>query len=136
MDTLLLDVPTWDLTLDTSGNLAVASGGYAIAQDVASAVRLFKGELWYDTLQGIPYFEQVLGKIPPFGFLAAMFAVAGETVPEVLSISVTLNPIPDTRLLTGTLKITSTSGVVSIVTASVQAPWYVSAVGGQDYGVP
>jgi hypothetical protein len=58
---LLLSRPAWDLVLDASGNIAVASAPYAIAQDAASAIRLFAGEHWYDTAQGIPCFSQVLG---------------------------------------------------------------------------
>ena len=47
--TLLLDRTTWDLCLDANGNIAMATGPYAIAQDVASAVRL-----WHDTTKGVP----------------------------------------------------------------------------------
>ena len=39
--TLLLDQTEWDLVLDASGNIALASPPYALAQDVASAVRTF-----------------------------------------------------------------------------------------------
>jgi len=58
MDTLLLDLDNWDLTVDAAGNWAVASPPYAIAQDVASAIKTFQlqagpndpvlGECWYD----------------------------------------------------------------------------------------
>src|SRR6266704_6800537 len=113
MDTLYLNPSTWDLSVDKFGNIASVSDGYAIAQDVASAVRLFKAELWYDTTQGVPYFNQILGQVPPIGFLAAKFAAAGDTVPEVASIEVTLNPVTSKRVLTGSLKITNTSGTVA-----------------------
>ena len=39
--TLLLDPDTWDLTVDNNGNIAVAAPPYAVAQDVASAIRTF-----------------------------------------------------------------------------------------------
>ena len=56
MKTLLLDQTTWDLTLDANNNIALAAEPYAFAQDAASAIRLFQGELWYDTTRGVPYF--------------------------------------------------------------------------------
>ena len=62
MNTLYLDPQSWDLVLDTAGNIALAKDPYAKAQDVASACRLFAGELYYDTEKGIPYFEETLGK--------------------------------------------------------------------------
>jgi hypothetical protein len=62
--TLLLDTATWDLVLDVKGNIAIASEPYSLAQDAASAIKTFLGEVWYDTTQGVPYFEQILGKPP------------------------------------------------------------------------
>lgn len=84
-NTLLLDIGAWDLVMDASGNIAMASAPYAIAQDVASAVRLFLGELWYDTKQGIPYWTQVLGKLPPASMLIELINQAALSVPDVVS---------------------------------------------------
>jgi hypothetical protein len=61
----LLDRSTWDLVLDASGNIAVASAPYALAQDAASAIRLLAGELWYDTAQWVPYSSKSSGQAPP-----------------------------------------------------------------------
>lgn len=84
-NTLLLDIEAWDLVLDASGNIAMASAPYAIAQDVASAVRLFLGELWYDTTQGIPYWTKVLGKLPPASLLIELINKAALSVRDVVS---------------------------------------------------
>ena len=46
MNTLYLDPQSWDLVLDAAGNIAMAKDPYAKAQDVASACRLFSGELY------------------------------------------------------------------------------------------
>ncbi|AJJ19826.1 hypothetical protein [Yersinia intermedia] len=54
-NTLLLDRTAWDLVLDANGDIAMASLPYSIAQDVASAIKTFIGECWYDTSQGVPY---------------------------------------------------------------------------------
>ena len=82
--TLLLDVDTWDLVVDNSGNIAKAAAPYALAQDAASAIRLFAGELYFDTSQGIPYFEQILGHYPPISLLKAYFDEQALTVPGVV----------------------------------------------------
>lgn len=62
MTTLFLHPQMWDLCLDDQGNIAYAKDPYGKAQDVASAIKLFKGELYYDTEKGIPYFDETLGR--------------------------------------------------------------------------
>jgi hypothetical protein len=47
----------WDLTLDEFGNIATKEGNNQIAQDVASSVRVFKGEMLFDKERGISYNE-------------------------------------------------------------------------------
>ncbi len=108
-DTLLLDQTTWDLCLDARGNIALASAPYALAQDVASAIRLFVGELWYDTPKGIPYFSQVLGRFPPPPLIKALMIKAALTVPGVTGAQCTLAGIKD-RVLTGQVLIQDATG--------------------------
>lgn len=64
MKTLFLMPDTWDLMLDVNGNIALAKEPYARAQDIASAVRLFDGELWYDASKGVLHFDEALGRVP------------------------------------------------------------------------
>lgn len=85
MKTMLLDPATWDLMLDASGNLALASDPYSQAQDAASAIKLFRGELYYDTTKGVPYYQSILGKIPNISFMKAQFEAAALTVPGVVT---------------------------------------------------
>lgn len=127
MKTIYLDPVTWDLAVDASGNIAVASDPYSIAQDVASACRLFRGELWYDTTQGVPYLGQILGKLPPAGFIQAQLVQAGKTVPEVVGIKAALSGVGRDRRVTGTLSITDNRGQTSTVTMNSGTPWYVNA---------
>lgn len=82
-NTLLLDRTAWDLVLDSYGNIAMARPEYAIAQDVASALKLFRDELWYDRAKGIPYWEDVLGKMPPAPVVLRHLEKAAHTVPGV-----------------------------------------------------
>lgn len=128
MDTLLLDIATWDLTVDASGNIAVARNPYSIAQDVASEVRVFLGEMWYNVDRGVPYFQSILGRLPSPAFMKSKFIEAGMMTPEVASIVCYLSGITDDRQLTGQLQITDSTQRLSIVTMNGYKPWYISAV--------
>ena len=135
MNTLALDNSTWDLTIDAAGNIGMKTGIEAILQDVASSVRLFLGELWYDTSQGVPYFGQVLGHLPPSQLLQAQLVAAGSTVPGVTGIVCTFKSFT-ARTLAGTLTVTagSQTGTVSFgATPGSATPWYVQAVSISSY---
>lgn len=108
MQTLLLDSVTWDLVLDINGNIAVASEPYALAQDAASAMQLFKGELWYDTTKGVDLWN-VLGKAPSLSLLKSELAAAAKTVPGVASARTFISSIAD-RNVQGQVQIKSDTG--------------------------
>lgn len=88
MSTLLLDQAIWDLTLDASGDIAVAQDPYATAQDVATAIRLFLGEYWYDATLGVPYLSEILGENPSVQYMKAQWVLAAQTVPNVVANSI------------------------------------------------
>lgn len=113
-NTLLLDQTTWDLVIDAFGNIAVAEPPYALAQDVASACKLFKGELLYDVEQGIPYFDEILGHGPPIELVSSYLEIAAKTVPGVVSAHADLSLGAD-RKVSGILQFTSELGVVDSV---------------------
>lgn len=108
-NTLLLDRSAWDLVIDSAGNIAMAEPPYALAQDVASAVRLFLGELWYDTTKGIPYFEDVLGQFPPISLLTGLIEKAALTVPGVVSVQCIISGT-DGREVTGQIQFIDENG--------------------------
>lgn len=114
MDTLLLDRSNWDLCKNAAGDIAMASDPYAIAQDVASAIKLFLGELWYDTTKGVPYFGQILGERPPLTFLKAKFIAAALTVPEVVSAVCYIESITG-RTIIGQVQVTDKTGAITTV---------------------
>jgi hypothetical protein len=120
MQTLLLDTVTWDLTIDAQRNIAMASEPYAIAQDVASAARLFRGECYYNTIKGIPYFEQVLGHSPPIGLVKSLLNTAAMTVPLVISSQTFIIETPQ-REVQGQIQVRSTSGI-SVVVVPLAGP--------------
>ena len=109
MNTLLLNPDGWDLLLDASGNIAMAQEPYAIAQDVASAVKLFAGELYFDNSQGMPYFDQILGHNPSLAFIRAQVEAAALTVPNVVSARATLTHYRN-RLVSGSVQVIDTTG--------------------------
>lgn len=114
MKSLLLDRTVWDLVLDTSGNIAVASDAYSLAQDVACACKLFQSELWYATNKGVPYFSEILGHWPPLPVVKAELVKAAMTVPGVVSAQVVITSL-DKRTLTGQVQFVDTTGAANNV---------------------
>lgn len=113
--TLLLDTKTWDLCIDAHGNIAVASEPYAQAQDAASAIKTFQGEVYYDTATGIPYYEQVLGYLPPASLLKSKFVSAAMEVPGVVAARCFFTGFTDRRL-SGQVQIADQTGKISAAT--------------------
>lgn len=99
-DTLLLDVESWDLSLDANGNIALVGPAYSLAQDVASAIKLFSGELWYDTTKGIPYFSDVLAQLPPLSLFVRYLEDAALSVPGVVKSQINFSSF-DNRVISG-----------------------------------
>lgn len=114
MKTLLLDNSLWDLCLDANGDIAVASEPYSRAQDVASALRLFLAELWYDTSKGVPYFQQILGKTPPVEIFKEYMVRAALTVPGVVSANCVVESF-EGRTVKGAVTFTSEDGTTGTV---------------------
>lgn len=108
--TLLLDRIAWDLCVDASGNIAAATESYSTLQDVASACRLFPGELWYGGTDGIFYFEQILGRYQPIQILKDQLVRAALAVPGVLAATVFLTAVVG-RAISGQIQVTTRAGV-------------------------
>jgi len=121
MDTLLLDRTIWDLCLDAKGNIAVASSPYAIAQDVASAIRLFSTECYYDTTRGVPHFQSILGHQPPLSVMKATLVKAAKTVPEVTNAAVFISGVAD-RTVTGQVQVITSAGATLAVAGNLNSP--------------
>jgi hypothetical protein len=113
-NTLLLDQTAWDLVLDANGNIALAGTPYSIAQDVASAVRTFLGECWYNTNLGVPYWQNILGEFPPLQFVQQKLIDAALTIPNVTAAKVTFTAFSN-RELSGQILITDITGATANV---------------------
>lgn len=114
MKTLLLDVSQWDLLTDAGGNIAFANAPYQFAQDVASALRTFLGEVWYNASMGIPYFSEILGHTPPVTFFQELMVIAAKTVPGVASAECTIEAF-EGRKVTGSVTFTTADGLTGSV---------------------
>lgn len=121
-NTLLLDTQTWDLTLDADGNIAVASPPYSTAQDAASAIMTWLGEVYWNTTIGVPWAQQILGQRPSLALLKAQLVAAAETVPDVASAIVFIGAFSN-RNITGQVQVTSkTTGTSQAANFSVVNP--------------
>jgi hypothetical protein len=118
--TLLLDSVGWDWVVDASGNIAVAAEPYAQAQDAASAIRLFLGELYYDTTKGVPY-ARILAQPPNIPLLKSYMVAAALTVPGVVSAVCFITSVTD-RGVTGQVQITNAQGVVTAASIAPVVP--------------
>lgn len=112
MNTLLLDRTAWDLVLDVSNNIAIASDPYSVAQDGASAMKLKSAELWYNTTLGIDYFGRIFGKTPNVPYLKSTMIAAALTVPDSSSAQCFITSIAS-RNVSGQVQITDSKGQTS-----------------------
>lgn len=104
--TLYLTPDNWDITLDSSGRLQTSANAYAIAQNVANAVRLFTNEAFFAMDEGIPHFEIELGYTrPALSVLRARIREAALNVEGVLDAAVNLDGVRN-RKLTGEILLT------------------------------
>ena len=108
MKTLALSAD-WDLTVNAAGDIATVDGPQQLAQDAASAIRLFQAELWFDTSQGIPYFTQILGQRPSVPLMKAYFVAAAKTVPGVVKAVCYISSISN-RVVTGQVQVFDANG--------------------------
>lgn len=108
-DSLLLNPNTWDWMLDASGDIALATSSYALAQDAASAIKLYQGEAYYDTGAGQPWLRTTLGQFPPLQLVKSQAVAAALTVPGVAAAQCIIKSIAD-RTVTGQVQITASNG--------------------------
>jgi hypothetical protein len=112
MTTIFLTPDGWDMTLDASRSIAIATAPYEQAQTVANACRLWRGEAPYNTERGIPYETDILGKNPPQRQLAGWYETEALTVPNIEAATVVLQFTAENRILSGQIQCTLTDGTV------------------------
>ena len=120
---LLLDA-TWDLTLDSSGNIAVMLSPNSLAQDAASAIQTYLGEYYLNTTVGVSWLQQVLGVNPPptLSLLKQILVVAALSAnDQIASAQVFLTSFSN-RSVGGQIQVISTAGQLSAADFSVVNP--------------
>jgi hypothetical protein len=100
-NTLLLDQSQWDLVLDANYNIAMGAPPYALAQDVASAVRTFLGECWYNTSLGVAYFSDA-----PAALLTQQITAQALLVPGVVTAQTIITSYNSKGILVGQILFT------------------------------
>ncbi len=102
----------WDLSLTSTGLIAVHDGPPATAQAVANEVRRFVNDSYFDYDQGIPHFEVELGHPLPESALRAYVRRAALRVDDVDEIlEVRLDGFDrETRSLSGWITFRTRSG--------------------------
>lgn len=115
MKTIFLLPTTWDITLDSAGNLAVATEEYQQAQDIASSCRVFYGDDFYNKNDGIPYLESILGKSSyPIALYQRNLHDRSMLVNGIVSVEVQLQRL-DNRVLSGSIIFTNENGIQGTV---------------------
>lgn len=111
MKSLLLDRSTWDFCLDAEGNIATCSEPYSVLQDVATALRTWAGECWYDTTLGLPFISDIFNGPDQIAMLKASSENTASSVAGVASAQcVVLGPNSRTRTVGGVILVTFANG--------------------------
>ena len=103
----------------SGGQIATVSGSDETAQAVSCAVRTFLGEVWYDTSQGVPHREQILGLSPPASLVAELIARQALTVPGVVDARCVITQSAG-RQLSGAIYFTTKDGETVNLTLTTQ----------------
>ena len=99
----------WDITLTASGRLALKRGSQAVAQNVASATRLFTGDACFNKADGVPHFGVELGLRPKESVIRSRLNAAALSVPEAAEAKTVITRLED-RGLQGEITETTTEG--------------------------
>lgn len=82
------------IRIDEAGDLALENGNFVwlrgidwVRQRLVTRFRMFQGEWFLDTRQGVPYFRSVLVKNPDLGVIRSIFRRIILTTPGVISIT-------------------------------------------------
>ena len=127
MDTLALDTSIWDLDVDVYGNWRTVGAatpgtltgpGMRLAQDVATRCLSWRGEVYYDTTQGIRY-ETIMGYPPNMALIQSAFNQEALKVPLCATALVDFTFTGGAaRTITGTLTVSDVNANAGTVTVT------------------
>lgn len=119
--TLLLN-DQWDIHLNAAGDIAtdrdsnaaqrelMLAESYAIAQNVANAVRLFTDDAYFFPERGIPHYAIELGRRPSLAVFRTRVRAAAEGVDGVTGVYLANLDIDDDRTLSGDIQLSTSTG--------------------------
>lgn len=123
MDSIALDPATWDFTVDAYGDWATVGDAtpgletgpeYRMAQDVATRLMAWRGEVYYDTTQGMPY-DTLLGSAN-VALLQALATQEALKVTPVVACDASLTfTRGKSRTVTGTIYVSDAQGSTGAV---------------------
>lgn len=96
----------WDITVDSTGNIAILEGPAAVAMDVACACQVFLGECYYNNTLGIPWQENILGKQFSGSYLAQKLEAEAMKISVVTDAIAVVTIDRTTRKVTATIRVT------------------------------
>lgn len=111
MITFKLNENNWDLEMTESGQIAIRKGDLALAQTVANAQRIFKGEAYFNVNRGIPFAPEVLSGRPSESLVIGYLEREARNVDGVQGANVYLETF-ENRIVTGRTQIIKSDGGV------------------------
>lgn len=102
---------SWDLEINSEGNFAIKEGQEQIAQDVATSVKMYRGEYVFDVNRGVPY-ETVLGERLNQSLIQEYMNIEAKRINDVLNTTVIFNQLDNSRTLDYDILISTTEGVI------------------------
>lgn len=100
----------WDITLDSSGDLATTKGLYCDAQNVANAIRLFTHDAYIAQDQGIPHFGLELGQRPALSSVRNTYRKTARSVENIADANIESLYVDGNRKLKGKIIATTDNG--------------------------
>ncbi len=102
---------SWDLEIDSEGNFALKEGQEQIAQDVATSVKMYRGEYVFDVNRGVPY-DNLLGERLNNSLIQEYINIEAKRINDVLNTTVIFNELDNSRTLDYDILISTTNGVI------------------------
>lgn len=102
----------WDLQVGDDGNLKMAQGGLATAQNCANEIRLWRNDAYFQRENGISWLEVQLARKTNEALLKGMIREACFRVPECADVKrIDLKEFDqENRILHGEIEIVTTGG--------------------------
>lgn len=111
---VIVVIPEGDLAL-VNGNFVQVDGSRMVRQTLIARFRMFLGEFFLDTREGVPYYRDILVKNPDREVVRSVFRQVLEGTPGVLEIlSFEIIYDEQERTIRFSFEVQSTDGVIAV----------------------